>query len=58
MGIFTLYYGDTDKGDGISLSFTNTRVLSERTGIEYDKLVKKILEKREIITKFLVKSLS
>ena len=40
MDIFTLYFGDTEEGKGFSLSCTNKRVLADRTGIGYDKLVK------------------
>lgn len=44
MQIFTLYFGDKEKGDGFSISCTNKRVLAElladKTGIGYDKLVK------------------
>jgi hypothetical protein len=39
MEIYTLYFGDKGKGDGVSFSCTNKRVLADRTGIGYDKLV-------------------
>lgn len=40
MEIFTLFFGDKGTGEGFSLSCTNKRVLADRTGIGYDKLVK------------------
>jgi len=40
MEIFTLFFGDKGAGKGYSLSCTNKRVLADRTGIGYDKLVK------------------
>lgn len=40
MEIFTLFFGDKESGKGYSLSCTNKRVLADRTGIGYDKLVK------------------
>lgn len=35
-----LYFGNKDKGTGTAVSFSNKRVLAEKTGISYSRLTR------------------